>query len=37
MIPINTLDPMYSCVVKYYELKKQIYKELAVPFVLVDV
>ncbi len=35
MIANNTLDPMYSCVVKYYQLKKQIYKELAVPFVLV--
>ena len=35
MVTNTYIDPMYSCVVKYYELKKQIYKELEVPFVLV--
>lgn len=35
MISNNTLDPMHSCVVKYCELKKQIHKELAVPFVFI--
>ncbi len=30
----NSLNPVYWRVVKYYELKKQIFKELEIPFVL---